>query len=181
MWDRGEGPRSAGYASVENWSLEFPRAVDPNYPPFILWPWKLSDMGPIGYMKLPAIPLEFINGAWWLYDNNNPHQLDIQANILTGQGTIQPAPSANQGVLTQISGLPEWPSMFNNPGPVNYATPTLGDTPGLAAQAVSSSVPTGTQGATVQAADGGSAQGAATNTNPAPGATLDVAASVSIP
>lgn len=36
--------------------------------PFILYPWKVSDVGPIGYIKLPAQFFEPVYGAWWLYD-----------------------------------------------------------------------------------------------------------------
>eukprot|EP00884_Botryococcus_braunii_P003414 jgi/Botrbrau1/13073/Bobra.0187s0035.1 len=160
---------SAGSYSVENWSLEFPRSVDPNYPPFILWPWKISDMGPIGYMKLPAVPFEVINGAFWLYNNGNPLQLAAQANVGTGQGTVQAAPSAREGVLTSVAQLPDLPSMFNNPGPVVYNTPTLG-TSGVPAVAtagnasVEVTVPS-------QDAAGGSTVGASTSLTASVGTT----------
>jgi hypothetical protein len=54
---------------VEDWSKEFPNSSDGDEAtPIVLWPFKLSDLGPIGYIKVPALPLEPIFGAVWLYD-----------------------------------------------------------------------------------------------------------------
>lgn len=61
--------RAAGSEAVENWSKEFPNSSDgDDASPIVLWPFKLSELGPIGYIKLPALPLEPIFGEVWRYD-----------------------------------------------------------------------------------------------------------------
>lgn len=65
---REGGCRAAGNASVENWDLEAPVSTDPSKEPFMLYPWKPSDVGPVGNIKLPAHFWEPVIGAWWLYD-----------------------------------------------------------------------------------------------------------------
>ncbi len=87
--------RSAGPFSVENWLLEFPTATQGlDFPPFILWPWKWSDFGPIGYLKLPALPFEYINGLWFLYNPTAP-----------GEPTFQLLPFAQTANETRRSGM----------------------------------------------------------------------------
>lgn len=61
--------RAAGSDAVEDWSKEFPNSSDgDDATPIVLWPFKLSELGPIGYVKVPALPLEPIFGEAWRYD-----------------------------------------------------------------------------------------------------------------
>jgi hypothetical protein len=55
--------------SVEQWELEAPvSTAGPTGEAFILYPWKFSDVGPVGYIKLPAHTFEPVFGAFWMYD-----------------------------------------------------------------------------------------------------------------
>eukprot|EP00884_Botryococcus_braunii_P018420 jgi/Botrbrau1/5261/Bobra.0172s0120.1 len=56
--------------AVENLALEAPvSTAGRESEPLILYPWKASDVGPIGYVKIPARLFEPIFGAWWTYDS----------------------------------------------------------------------------------------------------------------
>jgi hypothetical protein len=90
--------------------------------PWILYPFKPSDVGPIGYIKLPARFFEPVFGAWWLYDYRK------QANI-TGadpktkalQERIEfPIREAAQSVVAPVvqpivSGLGDIPNQLPSP------------------------------------------------------------------
>eukprot|EP00884_Botryococcus_braunii_P003413 jgi/Botrbrau1/13072/Bobra.0187s0034.1 len=60
--------------AVENLNLEFPVGTEgpTRGQPFILYPWRPSDAGPTGFLRIPAQPFEPIFGAWWLYNQTNP-------------------------------------------------------------------------------------------------------------
>lgn len=58
--------------AVENLALEAPVSTAGREDvPFIVYPWKASDVGPIGYVKVPARFFEPLFGAWWLYDSQS--------------------------------------------------------------------------------------------------------------
>eukprot|EP00884_Botryococcus_braunii_P013397 jgi/Botrbrau1/22058/Bobra.0024s0068.2 len=95
---------TAGQFAVENWLQEFPTSVDgPDYPPFILWPWKWSDLGPIGYLKIPAYPFELINGVWFLYNPTAPGEPTF--HLLPFAGTVPSAANLTQQVVRSTAEL----------------------------------------------------------------------------
>lgn len=59
---------------MENLNLEFPTSSEgpSKGEPFIVYPFKPSDAGPTGFLRIPAQPFEPIFGAWWLYNNTSP-------------------------------------------------------------------------------------------------------------
>jgi hypothetical protein len=87
--------------AVENLNLEFPTSTVgvAAQQPFILYPWKPSDAGPTGFLRVPAQPFEPIFGAFWLYNQTNP------ANPTT------------TGLAAQVAELPPRIPAFN-PNPV---------------------------------------------------------------
>lgn len=75
---------------MEDWIKEAPvSTAGPDGEPFILYPWKFSDVGPIGYIKMPAHTFEPVFGAFWLYDYRknaanelrDPQTIDQQEHI----------------------------------------------------------------------------------------------------
>lgn len=60
--------RSPDSGAVEHLGEEAPVSTAGRLPaPFILYPWKASDVGPLGYIKIPARFLEPVFGARWMY------------------------------------------------------------------------------------------------------------------
>lgn len=74
--------REAESNAVERWEDEFPvSTAGRSTEPFILYPWKFSDVGPYGYLKMPARLFEPVFGAWWLYDNRKRAETQIRDPI----------------------------------------------------------------------------------------------------
>lgn len=72
--------------------------------PFILYPWKASDVGPLGYIKIPARFLEPIFGAWWMYNDQKhaANQTRDSSTALLQQYVEFPIKSAAQDFVSPV-------------------------------------------------------------------------------
>eukprot|EP00884_Botryococcus_braunii_P015692 jgi/Botrbrau1/2806/Bobra.0125s0017.1 len=95
----------AGSNAVESWEDEYPVSTNGRYTePFILYPWKFSDVGPYGYVKVPARFFEPVFGAWWLYDyrKNAENQIRSPGTAVAQDAIEFPVREIAQTVATPV-------------------------------------------------------------------------------
>jgi hypothetical protein len=90
---------------VESWEDEYPVSTNGrDTEPFILYPWKFSDVGPYGYLKMPARVFEPVFGDWWMYDyrKNAENQRRDGATTVAQEAVEFPIREAAATVATPV-------------------------------------------------------------------------------
>jgi hypothetical protein len=92
---------------VDDPSKGFPRSSDGKDTPIVLWPFKLSELGPVGYLKVPAFPFEPIFGEVWRYDfTQDLKALGFDVSQLRTAANVAPAPAPADEATADVAPAP---------------------------------------------------------------------------